>query len=68
MIIYEFSIPIAYLAVLVVALVVAHILKGKERCPKCGKVLRLVREVQKYKCFHCGTWYDREDIEVEVVD
>lgn len=60
---------LAYLVVLVVALVVAHLLKaGKERCPSCGKVLHLVREVQKYKCLQCGAWYEREDIEVEVVD
>ena len=42
--------------------------RGKERCPACGEVLRLVHEVQKYKCLHCGSWYPREDIEVEVVD
>ncbi len=42
--------------------------KGKERCPACGEVLRLVPPVQKYKCIHCGAWYPREDIEVEVVE
>lgn len=49
--------------------VVAVILEmGRERCPACGEVLKEVSEVDKYKCLHCGAWYDREDIEVEVVD
>ena len=67
MIIYEFSIPIAYLAVLVVAVVVAHILKGKERCPACGKVLKHT-PTGHYYCMKCRKMYDPEDIEVEVVD
>lgn len=52
-----------------IMILVAYALeKGKERCPACGEVLRLVHEVSKYKCLHCGAWYPREDIEVEVVE
>lgn len=46
--------------------IVALIMEMKrERCPACGECLRLVSEVDKYKCMHCGAWYPREDIEVE---
>lgn len=66
------EIKIMFLYVLIIALVgalVAYAMeRGKERCPACGEVLRLVHEVQKYKCLHCGSWYPREDIEVEVVE
>ena len=40
----------------------------RQRCPSCGKVLRFVSEVDKYKCMRCGTWYPREDIETEGFD
>lgn len=58
-----------FVIVLVLGSTVAVIMEmGKERCPACGEVLKEVDEVDKYKCLHCGAWYDREDIEVEVVD
>ena len=57
------AIIIGFIAV-TVAIIMEH---GRERCPSCGEILRLVEEVQKYKCLHCGSWYPREDIEVEVI-
>lgn len=57
------AIIIGFIAV-IVAIIMEH---GRERCPSCGEILRLVEEVQKYKCLHCGSWYPREDIEVEVI-
>ena len=59
---------LAYVVVLVVAVIVVNILtKGKERCPSCGKVLK-VTPTGDYYCMRCRKMYDPEDIEVEVVE
>jgi len=52
-----------------VAGLVAYLLeRGKERCPHCGEILRLVRDVDKYLCKHCGTWFERDDIDLPEVE
>ncbi len=56
-------------AICFIAGLVAHLLeRGRERCPHCGEILRLVRDVDKYHCIHCRTWFNREDIEIPEVD
>lgn len=55
----------AFAAIAIIAVLAGWLLeRNRERCPTCGEVLRLVPEVDKYKCLHCGEWFDRDDIDL----
>ena len=57
-----------FLVIIIFGTVVAYALeRGRERCPKCGEVLKKT-PTGHYYCMHCRSMFDPDEIEVEVVE